>query len=286
MSGDLTLLLFVALAAALFHVAYSAWMREDRPVAPPGETPGDDAGAAPGKAAVRTFPAHYHYASPLAGLGIAGLIQVAGRLPIEYSAAFGLLAAVLVYVFEEWLAAQRAARIEMQLADTIDLMVGALRAGTGLLASLEAAYQESQDPFRPYLRDLIGRIRLGEDPVTAIQSLAQRIPLETFRFFATSFCVHWETGGSMAQTLTSIGRTIRDRIEMSRRIQAQAVEVHASVVGIMAISYAVTFIMWRSNPGSLEEFLTSPIGAFIAAAAIVLQAVGVFWISRMSRVRY
>lgn len=286
MSGNLTLLLFVALAAALFHVAYSAWMREDRPVAPPGETPGDDAGAATAKAAVKTFPARYYCASPLAGLGVAGLIQVAGRLPIEYSAAFGLLAAVLVYVFEEWLAAQRAARIEMQLADTIDLMVGALRAGTGLLASLEAAYQESQDPFRPYLRDLIGRIRLGEDPVTAIQSLAQRIPLETFRFFATSFCVHWETGGSMAQTLTSIGRTIRDRIEMSRRIQAQAVEVHASVVGIMAISYAVTFIMWRSNPGSLEEFLTSPIGAFIAAAAIVLQAVGVFWISRMSRVRY
>ncbi|MBN8732692.1 MAG: type II secretion system F family protein [Acidobacteria bacterium] len=286
MSGDLSLLLFVALAAALFHVAYSAWMREDLPMAPPAEPPEDGGEAGLGKAAIKTFPTRYHYASPVAGMGVAALIKLGGRLPIEYSAAFGLLAAVLVYVFEEWLAAQRAARIEMQLADTIDLMVGALRAGTGLLASLEAAYQESQDPFRPHLRDLIGRIRLGEDPVTAIQSLARRIPLETFRFFATSFCVHWETGGSMAQTLTAIGRTIRDRIEMSRRIQAQAVEVHASVVGIMAISYAVTFIMWRSNPGSLEEFLTSPIGAFIAAAAIALQAVGVFWISRMSRVRY
>ncbi|MBK7931724.1 MAG: type II secretion system F family protein [Bryobacterales bacterium] len=286
MTGNLPLLLFVALAAALFHLAYSAWLRDDRPAPQTAGRLDEEPAAVPAKALQSTFPTRYRYASPLAGLAAGALIKLAGRLPIEYSVAFGLLAAVLVYVFEEWLAAQRSARIEMQLADTIDLMVGALRAGTGLLASLEAAYQESQAPFRPYLRDLIGRIRLGEDPVTAIQSLAQRIPLETFRFFATSFCVHWETGGSMAQTLTTIGRTIRDRIEMSRRIQAQAVEVHASVVGIMGISYAVTFIMWRSNPGSLEEFLTSPIGAFIAASAIVLQAAGVFWISRMSRVRY
>jgi tight adherence protein B len=90
----------------------------------------------------------------------------------------------------------------------------------------------------------------------------------------------------MAQTLGAIGRTIRDRIELSRRVQAQAVEVHASVVGIMAISYAVTFIMWRANPDSLREFLSSTIGAFFAASAIVLQAVGIFWISKMSRVRF
>jgi tight adherence protein B len=284
MQGAIAWLILTAAAAAAFYLWYSNRLREQslRRV--------DEAsGGAPLEgldAAKRPFPPRFRWAPPLAGVFVAAVIHLSASIPVEYPLAFGLLAGVLAWVFEERLAVQRSMRIEAQLADALDLMTGALRAGTGLLAALEAAYAESRDPFRTELRDLIGRIRLGEDAATAIRALAQRIPLETFRFFATSFCVHWETGGSMAQTLGAIGRTIRDRIELSRRVQAQAVEVHASVVGIMAISYAVTFIMWRANPDSLREFLSSTIGAFFAASAIVLQAVGIFWISKMSRVRF
>jgi len=279
-------LILVIAAAAGFYLWYSAYLRERSlrrvDVASTGLR-GMASGASDEPA---VFPPRYRLLAPAAGLTVALAVYFLTSLPFEYAVAFGILAAAIAWVFEDWLAARRATEIETQLADAIDLMVGALRAGTGILAALEAAYVEARDPFRSQLRDLIGRIRLGDDPVEAIQSLARRVPLETFRFFATSFSVHWETGGSMAQTLTSIGRTIRDRIEMSRRIQAQSVEVHASVVAVMAISYAVTLIMWRANPGTLEEFLGSSIGTLIAASAVVLQAVGILWISRMSRVRF
>ena len=90
----------------------------------------------------------------------------------------------------------------------------------------------------------------------------------------------------MASTLSSVGKTIRDRIEMSRRVQTQGVEVHASVVGVLAISYVLAYIMWRANPDSLTEFFMSPVGSEIVAAVICLQALGIFWISKMSDVEF
>ena len=47
-----------------------------------------------------------------------------------------------------------------------------------------------------------------------------RVPLETFRLFAAALTVHQEVGGSLAPTLATVGRIIRDRIELTRRIRS------------------------------------------------------------------
>jgi Flp pilus assembly protein TadB len=44
--------------------------------------------------------------------------------------------------------------------------------------------------------------------------------------------------------------------------------------------------MWRTNPASFEEFLRNPIGANILASAMVLQAVGLLWITRLSQMKF
>ena len=109
------------------------------------------------------------------------------------------------------------------------------------------------------------------------------VPLETFRLFAASLTVHWEVGGSLATTLSSVGQTIRDRIELSRRVRAQAAESQASVAVVMVMAYALAVLMWRTNPDRLESFAASGIGVIIVAIVIGLQAVGLIWISRLNR---
>src|SRR5207244_923422 len=108
-------------------------------------------------------------------------------------------------------------------------------------------------------RELLGRLRLGDSPQAAVRDLAFRVPLETLRLFSLSLQVHWETGGSLAATLTTVARTIRDRIEMSRRIRSQAVEAHASVVAVVGIAYGIGWIMYRANPEPMREFLLGAI---------------------------
>jgi tight adherence protein B len=199
---------------------------------------------------LRTFPRRYRAAALAAGLLAAMAGRLAAGAPTEVAGAVGLLIGVLTYLAEDYVEQRRIARIETQLSDAIDLLVGALRAGSALPPALEASLHEARPPIRPYLQDVVGRIRLGDDPREVLAELPLQLPFETFRLFSTALAVHWEVGGSLASTLATVGRTIRDRIELSRRVRAQGVEAHVSVGAVMVIAYALGFLMWRTSPES------------------------------------
>ena len=232
---------------------------------------------------IRTFPERYRMAAPASGIVAGGGLWLLTGMPIEVAAAVGLLFGVFAHLVEDFLAAQKAEAIEAQLAAAIYLMVGSLRAGASLLAAFESALEEVGPPLRPYFQEVAGRIRLGDDPRSAVSDLQRNVPLETFRLFATSLAVHWEVGGSLATTLSTVGQTVRDRIELSRRVRAQGVESQASVAVVLAIAYVLAFLMWRTNPDRLEAFVQTGIGTAIVAGVITLQAIGLVWMSRLNR---
>ena len=232
---------------------------------------------------IRAFPERYRMAAPASGIVAGGGLWLLTGMPIEVAAAAGLLFGVFAHLVEDFLAAQKAEAIEAQLAAAIYLMVGSLRAGASLLAAFESALEEVGPPLRPYFQEVAGRIRLGDDPRTAVTDLQRNVPLETFRLFATSLAVHWEVGGSLATTLSTVGQTVRDRIELSRRVRAQGVESQASVAVVLLIAYVLAFLMWRTNPDRLEAFVQTGIGTVIVAGVITLQAIGLVWMSRLNR---
>lgn len=243
-----------------------------------------DLDARPGPTALpRVYPRRFPWLAPAAGLTTTVLVRVAVGWPLLVALAFGLLATVLTYLAEDAYAGARRTRIETQLAEAIDLLVAALRAGAALLSGLDATLRDARPPLRPYLQDVVGRVRLGDDPRDVIGTLADRIPLETFRLFSTALIVHWEVGGGLAATLATVGRTIRDRIELDRRIRAQGVEAHASVAAVLGITYLLAYLMWRSSPDRVEAFVGSELGEVLVALAIGLQAVGLIWMARVSR---
>ena len=232
---------------------------------------------------VPSFPPRYKWVPPSLGCAVAAALWLLVDLPFEVSFAIGSLLGVLSYLIEDHVAEERSAKIEIQLSAAIDLLVGSLRAGASLLASFESALQEADQPLRQYFQEVAGRIRLGDDPRAAVSDLQVRVPLETFRLFATSLAIHWEVGGSLATTLATVGRTIRDRIELSRRVRAQGVESHSSVAVVLIGSYVLGFLMWRTNPDRLESFVKSGVGTELVAGVIALQAIGLIWMSRLSR---
>jgi tight adherence protein B len=235
------------------------------------------------KRRVRTFPQRYRFAPLIAGMAAGGALWLVMGLPVEVSAAAGFLIGVIAHLIEDHRGEQQAALIETQLASAIYLMVGSLRAGASLLAAFESALEEVGAPLRPYFQEVAGRIRLGDDPRNAVNDLQVHVPLETFRLFATSLAIHWEVGGSLATTLSTVGQTVRDRIELSRRVRAQSVESHASVAVVLAIAYVLGFLMWRTNPQRLEAFVGSSIGSLVVAGVIALQGFGLIWMSRLNK---
>ena len=279
-------LIVLSVGAATFFVWYEQRTRRfaiERVERMIGNAPGIETNAASPARTIKAFPPRHRVAAYAAGLVAGALLWAVAGIPLAIAVAGGTLVGVLAHLVEEHIGGQKTDAIESQLAAAIYLMVSSLRAGASLLAAFESALEEVGPPLRPYFQEVAGRIRLGDDPRGAVGALQVHVPIETFRLFATSLAVHWEVGGSLATTLSTVGQTVRDRIELSRRVRAQGIESQASVAVVLAIAYVLAFLMWRTNPDRLEAFVQTGIGTAIVAAVITLQAIGLVWMSRLNR---
>ncbi|MDA1017312.1 MAG: type II secretion system F family protein [Planctomycetota bacterium] len=234
----------------------------------------------------RPWLKRYRWVPASAGLLIGGVAYLLIELAVPFVVAASVLVTLLGWQVESWLAARRLAKLELQLADAIDLMVGALGAGAGATASLEAALTEMKRPLQPVLDEVLSRIRLGDNPQHVFNMLTHRIPLETFLLFASTLAVHWEVGGTLAPTLATVGRTIRDRIELGRKIRSNSVQAQMSVVAVLFVTYFIAGVMWRTSPDRMTDFLETTVASWLVAGSIILQAVGIVWMSTISRARF
>ena len=133
---------------------------------------------------------------------------------------------------------------------------------------------------------MLSRIRLGDDPQYVFNMLTHRIPLETFLLFSSTLAVHWEVGGTLAPTLATVGRTIRDRIELGRKIRSNSVQAQMSVVAVLFVTYFIAGVMWRTSPDRMADFLESSLASWLVAGSIILQGAGIVWMSFISRARF
>lgn len=217
---------------------------------------------------------------------LVGGVLFAFGTPIVYCGAFGALVGLLGTQIEGMRVAWLEGRIESQLADAIDLMTGAVSAGAGLQRALEIAAEEAERPLRQVLEDAVGRIRFGDDPIDVMEGVRYQVPLETYRLFSTALAVNWQVGGSLQATLANVERTIRDRIELNRRVWAMSMQVRVSVAGVLLVTYLIAALVWRNDPQRLAAFLQTQIGAVMTASAMVLQGVGLLWMSKMAQLKF
>lgn len=220
------------------------------------------------------------------GTAIALTIGLLTAWPVQYVLAIGAVLCLLLNQLENFLFSQHVAKLETQLADSIDIMVGALGAGAAVTPAIAAATEEIDAPLKPYLIEISGRIRLGDDPMEVFRSLADRVPLETFLLFTSALAVHWEVGGRLAPTLATVGRTIRDRIEITRRIQSNIAQSQFSTFAIIGLIYLIALIVWRNGPEAMREFVTSDVGSWFVAGSIMMQAIGIAWMNLISKPRF
>ncbi len=206
--------------------------------------------------------------------------------PIIYSVTLSIILSIIVYVIVETIRERQLLKFEQQLADTVDLLVSSLRAGAGIFDALEDAVRESRKPLHRLLEEVLTRLRYGDTPARVFSDLPNRVSLESVRLFSMSLSVHWEVGGSLALSLSSVGRFIRDRVEAQRSVSTQGAQARASVLGVTIASYFIAAVIWQSSPEAMEAFLLTQVGSWLAACALVFQALGLLWMFKLSHIRY
>jgi tight adherence protein B len=218
--------------------------------------------------------------------GVVGIVWWWLPIPWPYLVAFFVMIVLAASQVDAILLQRRIHKVEQQLADSIDMMVAGVKSGASLQSALESSVKQAKKPWWREAEQLVRAIRYGEDPVDALGNLAERLPLESVQLFSQTLAVNWRVGGRLAVTLANIGRTVRDRVELSRRMTAMTTQARLSVISVVAVTYFIGALIWRNDPERMTGYLTSTVGQWMVAIGMLLQAVGVVWISWMSKPRF
>lgn len=181
---------------------------------------------------------------------------------------------------------RRLQAFEAQLAEAIDLVVNALRAGYGFLQAIDAASRDLEGPIREELARVVEEINLGANPAAALAAIGDRIDSYDFNLVATAVSVQRTVGGNLAEVLENIAKTIRER----RRIRG---EVRALTTGPRVSSYVLGVIplgllLWFSatNPAYREVMFHSPAGKAMIGFATVWSSIGLFLSRKVAVTEY
>lgn len=212
-------------------------------------------------------------------LGILGALAVA---PV-----FGLVVAVLVValsraVVVNVLTGRRRRQFGDQLGDTLQLLIGSLRAGNGLSQALDTVAREAEAPAADEFRRLVVETRLGRDLSESLEALAARMRSADMLWVVQAIDINREIGGNLTEILETISSTIRDRGRLRRQVSALTAEGRLSAIVVMSLPFALGGFMAVSNPSYIRILFTSTAGLILLALGAALLALGGLWLRKLT----
>ena len=198
----------------------------------------------------------------------------------------GVATPFLVKVGLSVLRDKRRAKFEAQLTDTIQMLIGGLRVGHSVLRSVEAAAQEADAPTSEEFTRIVNETRIGKDARQVFEDVADRMDSEDFGWIAQAIQINREVGGDLAEVLEQVAGTIRERTEIKGQIRSLSAEGKMSAYVLMGMPVGVAVILAFINPGYLNVFVEHPIGLVMLVGALLMFAVGGFWMSRVVKIKF
>ncbi len=219
-----------------------------------------------------------------------GLVAVVVLLLAEFpnlavaAIAGGGLALYLPWAWLGSLGRWRARRFEARLGEALGFMVGSLQAGENPTQAFASVAEASTGAIRREFGEVAHRLELGMPIRRALSRITEGYDAEGVRLFAQSLIAKWEVGGDLAPLLESVGRIVRDRIQVRLRLLSQLGGARVTAVGVALLPYAVIPIFLWKLPSMIHRLFDHPLGPPLLVVAVLLQIVSWMWLGRILRI--
>lgn len=225
-------------------------------------------------------------------LGMSLLLAASGLVialllafPILLLAVFTVVVGLLPLFYVVNTKQKRLDTIEQQLPDSLDLMARALRAGHALPGALKMVGEEMSEPIAGEFRTTFDEMNYGVSLQDALTNLASRVPITDLRYFVISVLIQRETGGNLAELLDKISALIRARFKLLGSIRVLSAEGRLSAWILTILPFALAGVISMINPKFIGVLWTDPTGQKMVAGALLLMALGIFWMWRIIKIR-
>ena len=218
--------------------------------------------------------------------GIAALSGLVGLIMSGAIGMFGCLAigALAPWLFLKFKHGRRLAAFNSQLAETLQLTAGGLSAGRSMPQAIDTVVREGAEPMAGELRRALIEQRLGVEISDALDGIADRMESQDFAWVVMAIRIQREVGGNLAELLTTVADTLREREYLRRQVRVLSAEGRMSAWVLGSLPIIMFFYLLLTRPEFITPLFTQFLGLAMLAAAVALLGVGFFWLSRIVKV--
>jgi tight adherence protein B len=196
-----------------------------------------------------------------------------------------LLGTVGPFLWLAVLAARRQAKFDEQLPSTLQLLSGALQAGHSLQQAVDTVVQEAGDPIAAEFQRVLTEARLGRPLEEAFEAMAKRTRSVDFEWTVMAIRLQRQVGGNLAEVLSTVSQTIRDRYSLKRQIRALSAEGRLSSLILSILPVLLFAALLLFNPLFLQPLFSTKLGIMMMAGSVVLMGIGVFWMKKITEIK-
>lgn len=200
-------------------------------------------------------------------------------LPLALLAGIGLPVAVVLRRKRA-----RLGRFAEQLPDAIDLLVRSLRVGHPLSAACQMVAEELPDPIGTEFGIAVDEMTYGLDLNEAIHNLGARVHVPDLQYLIVAVNIQYGTGGNLAEILAGLGKVIRDRFHMYRKIRAVSAEGRLAATFLTIFPFIVVGGIWILHKDyylSVSDHPLFHVLAAIGALLVVANSILMRWLTNI-----
>jgi tight adherence protein B len=128
-------------------------------------------------------------------------------------------------------------------------------------------------------------VRLGVPIEQALDEMSQRLGSESFELVVLTTDVQRRIGGNVAEIFDQVSETVRKRQQFAARVRALVAMGVLSARVLLAMPFAIAGMLTALNRDYMDPLLTTSIGHWLIALALVMMTVGFLVLRRMVRPR-
>jgi tight adherence protein B len=181
-----------------------------------------------------------------------------------------LIGAVGPYVYLSVKQSKRKQKFEESLAPTLQLLAGSLAAGHSLPQAVDTVAQEASEPMASELRRAVAETRLAVTVEDALDHIAERTGSKDFAWVAMAVRIQRNVGGNLAELLTTVAATLRERERLRRHVRVLSAEGRLSAIILGALPILFAFYLFVVRRDYLMKLFTDPLGVAMVIVGSVI----------------
>lgn len=167
------------------------------------------------------------------------------------------------------------------LADSIDLMSRALKAGHAMSSAIEVVAEQAPEPIGSEFGRCAQQQRFGIPFREAMLEFTDRVPSQDMYFLVTAILVQKETGGDLTEILDRTTDVIRERVRIAGEVKTHTAQGRLTGWILSALPVGLLGIISLISPHYAEPLFHDPLGQKLLYAAGALIAMGSFVIQKI-----